>query len=285
MQKKHIENVKITKELGINFINSLMNVGSHEWPRVVYCFLLKFFVDSGKVVGHTILLSMVATRLGIENLPIVLVISGVLIMISTSFFSRLLYRIDKKYLLTILALSSAVMLLISRLILGSLHMAHASGGHVVSSVMPINMETIMFFAFFLIAEAMLFVQLEIILALYIEGYFTALESHRIFPIIESAPIFAGIFGGLLFTFVHLNTPDYIFVWVALLLCTVISIISYNYLTSRISIFKFSIEHTKKKHKGIIKDLKNNFKILKRYPYIKNMVIVTILLFAIAKILE
>jgi len=285
MPKKRIEEVKITKELGFAFINNITNIASHEWPRVIYCFLLKFFVDTGKVIGHTILLSMVASRLGIRNLPLVLVVSGVLVMISTTFFSRLLYKIEKRYLILSLAFSAALLLLVSRFVLSLDVVSHASSVAHTSVIEHIGIFTYLFFAVYLFAEAVLFVQLEIILALYIEEYFTPLESQRTFPIIESAPIFAGIFGGSLISFLHLKTPNYIYIWAASLFMVVLVIYVYKKIINK----DIEISHTAnskiKKSLNIVEGFKKNIRLFRKSTYIKSLAIVVFLSFAILEILE
>jgi hypothetical protein len=53
----------------LNFLNRILNIGRQEWGKVNLCFSLKFFYYGGHVIGHTVLISMFAKRIGIENLP------------------------------------------------------------------------------------------------------------------------------------------------------------------------------------------------------------------------
>jgi len=285
-----------TKQISFNFLNRLLNIAPHEWPKVIYCFLLKFFADTGKVIGHTVILSLAATRLGVSYLPIIFIVTGILIIIGTSIFSQKIEKISKPRLVMGLTLSAGVLFILARFVLGghfdpsAVHAASIAGAPSVVEHVPIS--TYIFFLILLVAEGVFFVQMEIVLALLIEGYFTPLESQRTFPIIESAAVIAGIFGGILLTFIHLHVEDLLFLWAGVILLIIPTIMIYKRISQKVPLLKFNDKRHNKSHhknveenKSLIKELKHGVKTIVNVSFLKYTMIIVFLYYTGFYILE
>ena len=155
----------------LHYINLLLNVSTHEWPRIILAWLLKMFTWSSFVMSSTILLAMFIEKYGINNLPVMYIISAFIVVIGSVFFSVLLERIEKKSEIIMLTAAAAILLF------ASAYLEHYP---------------MLFFGSLFISISVLISQLNILLALFIEEMFSPLESARTFPIIESSEPVGGI---------------------------------------------------------------------------------------------
>lgn len=281
MSKKHFKH-----HISFDVFNRVLNVSPHEWPKVVFCFLLKLFADTGKVIGHTVILTLVASRLGVALLPYAFIVTGFLIIIGTSFVSPMVEKVSKQKLVMGLTLSASILFLlaygiISGDVISASHAASVAGAPEFVEHVPVL--TYIFFAVLFIAEGLFFVQMEIVLALLIEGYFTPMESQRTFPIIESAAVFAGVIGGGLIAFLHLSSETLLLIWALTIALIIPTILVYSKMTAKLPTLQHRV--TQKEHRGFIGEIRHGLNAIRKTPFLQSMAIIVFLYFMGFYILE
>ncbi len=243
----------------LNRINQLLNLSSREWPRVLVAWGMVFLSRMGFIVGGSILTALFLGKVGIELLPLLFLGNALLMMLGTLIYQKLIHRVKEEVLITFTVLMAAASL--------------------VSSIFFIHTNPTLFFVFYLIAQSIILSQLNILISLFNEELFTPLESQRTFPIIESAETVGGIMGGLLLTLFADAIPSYkfILIWVILLIFILPIVLRYNARTMEIPKLKIAGEthRTSKVH----------YNEIKKYPFLKGMMMVVLLFWAIMNVLE
>ncbi|MFA5792932.1 MAG: MFS transporter [Candidatus Gracilibacteria bacterium] len=246
--------------MGITRINQILNIAPKEWSRVLVAWSQTFLSRVGYTVGWTILLATFLSKIGIEWLPALFMTNAVFVMLGTLIFRPIANKIRKELLITI------------TVILGSTFL--------VTSIIFINAQTPVFFLFFLIAQGVFMSQLNILISLFNEELFSPLESQRTFPVIESAESVGGIVGGFLLSTLSFQIPAYKFIifWVLLLLLILPIVLKYNSRTMEIP------KVAEEKHEDK-KTIGNTLKEIRKIPFLKALVIVVALEWAIVNIVE
>ncbi len=162
----------------VHYINILFNLSSHEWPRVILSWLLKFILQASYIMGSTVLLALFVEEYGVTNLPFLYITSSLFIVFGSILFSFFLERFTKKNEIFMITIFSSILFLIVPFF------SHTSS---------------VFYGTLFFTLSVFLAQLNIILYLFIEELFSPLESERTLPIIESAEPIGGIFAGLLLT--------------------------------------------------------------------------------------
>lgn len=140
--------------------------------------LLKFCFYVGFTIGWTMLTAVLVNRLGLEYLPLLYVANALLTIGSTMIFAAVLHRIGRQTMIITTVVSGAVLLI------GSI------------ATLTVTGNVLLFLGVALLAEALFFGQLNILLGLFIEEIFSPLESERTFPLIETSEYIGAIAGGL-----------------------------------------------------------------------------------------
>ena len=248
--------------LDLHFFNHLLNIGQHEWGRVNFSWILKFFLVVGHVLGHTILVSMFAKRLGIENLPYLFIAHALLTIIGTSVFSIFIQKVKKQSLIAYLSFGAMVLLFIAY------------------AVLPINVY--LFYVVALIASSILLSQLTIVLALFIEEQFSPSESERTFPIIESSELVGALTAGILITTLNFHTPEYIILWMISTACLLVTLMLYIRQSHRYPSLKI---RQAKESIHAVQHLREGLQNLKSLPFLRTMMGIAFIEFALAPIIE
>lgn len=221
-----------------------------------------FLTRFGFIVGWTVLIATFLSKVGIDWLPALFLINAVLVMLGTLIYRKFIHRIKREILITFTVLTAAAFL--------------------ISSIFFINTHAIAFFALLMIAESVLLAQLTILLSLFNEELFSPLESQRTFPIIESAETIGGIAGGLtLSLFANTISPyKFVIIWAIAILMILPIVLKYNANTMDIPSLE---KETESKSKD--KKTRKNIKELTKNPFVKGLVIVIILHWAIMNMVE
>ncbi|MEK9160352.1 MAG: HEAT repeat domain-containing protein [Patescibacteria group bacterium] len=242
-------------------LNRLLNLSNQEWPRICIAWALTFLARIGFIIGGSVLLAVFLSRIGIDLLPGLFLGNALFMMLGAMVFRKLVPRFRRELLITSVVLVAAVSLLVS--------------------IFFMERDTLLFFAFFLLAESVLLSQLNILVSLFNEELFTPLESQRTFPIIESAETVGGIMGGLSLSLFATDIPTYKFIlfWVLLLLAILPVVLLFNARTMQVP--RLELAHEEKKSKK----LRENFAEIKKIPFLKTLMVVVVLHWAIINVLE
>ncbi len=227
--------VKITSKLKPNLndhkhnfgriLGKILNVASHEAPRVFFAWLLKFFFMIGFTVGWTMLTAMLVGRVGIAYLPYLYVANAILVIGGTIFFGELAHRFSKTKLIYTTIGSGTILL---------------GGAFAVFQ----NAENLwLFLGLALVAESIFFAQLNILLGLFIEDLFSPLEGSRAIPIIESSEYVGGIVGGLLIlgglNFFHAEAIDLSWIWIGAIALIFPALFIFNHFRQKLPKLEFA----------------------------------------------
>ncbi len=249
----------ILKKL-LSTLNRILNLQQSEWPRVLVGWSMTFLTRIGFIIGSTILLATFLSKSGAELLPVFFLGNAALVMLGTFLYRPLLHRVRRELLITYTVLYSAAFL--------------------IASVAFLPQGNSIFFVFYMIGQAVFVTQLSILISLFNEELFSPLESQRVFPVIESAETLGGITAGfLLSTFSH-SIPAYKFMvlWVILLLLIVPIVLLFNSRT-------LEVPKLENEHKHAPKKIVESFRALKKVPFLKAMLVVVLLHWAIMNIIE
>lgn len=245
-----------------NKINQVLNLAPHEWPRVTVAWGMAFLSRTGFIIGWSILLAIFISRVGIELLPLLFLSNAVFVMLGTLVYRKWIHRLSQELLIT-----STVIL---------------AGAFLISSIFFLGNQTFVFFVLFLIAESVFLAQLNILLSLFNEELFSPLESQRTFPLIESAETIGGIVGGLTLSLFSSSIPTYKFIilWALLLFFILPLVLRFNPKTMEVP----RLEEKQQENKVLEQKVKP-FAQLKKIPFLKSLMIIVVLHWAIMNILE
>lgn len=247
-----------------NQINRLLNIASHEWPRISVAWSLIFLSRFSFIIGGSILLAIFLSRLGIELLPILFLCNALFMMLGALVFKRIIHKVRHELLIVGVVLLASISLL--------------------ASIFFLDRNIVLFFISFLFAEALMLSQLNILISLFNEGLFSPLESQRTFPIIESAETVGGILGGLSLSLFANSLPSYKFILLCVLLFLAILpiVLLFNPRTMEIPRLISGNTETDGKAQDPKKEEPKEFK---KIPFIRTLMLVVLLNWAIINILE
>ncbi len=240
-------------------INKLLNVSKHEWPRILVAWSMTFLSRVGFIVGWSALVATFLGKMGIERLPFLFLFNAILVIAGVLLFRPWIHKVRRELLITSTALTAAAF--------------------IVGSVFFIQNQTLLAFGLLLLVEGVLISQLNILLSLFNEDLFTPLESQRTFPIVESAETLGGIAGGLILTGFANEWPVYKFllIWAVALLLILPLVLRFNPKTMEVPKFK-EVHHEKK-------GWKEHFQKLRRVPFLRSLMIIVALHWAIMNMVE
>lgn len=242
-------------------INRLLNISNQEWPRICIAWALIFFARIGFIIGGSVLLAVFLSRVGIDLVPALFLGNAVFMMLGALVFRKLVSKFRRELLITTVVFVAAVSLLLS--------------------IFFLERDTFLFFTFFLLAQSVMLSQLNILVSLFNEELFSPLESQRTFPIIESAETVGGIMGGLSLSLFATEVPTYKFIllWVLLLLAILPIVLLFNARTMQVP--ELGTHHAKSSNKKLFE----SFHEIKKVPFLKTLMLVVVLHWAIINVLE
>ena len=252
--------LKLLKKLFQTF-SRILNIQQNEWARVCVGWSMTFLTRIGFIIGSTILLATFLSKSGATMLPYFFLGNAALVMLGTFLYRPLLHRVRRELLITYTVLYSAAFL--------------------IASVAFLPQGNSVFFVFYMIGQAIFVTQLSILISLFNEELFSPLESQRTFPVIESAETLGGIMAGfLLSTFSH-SLPAYKFMvlWVILLLMIIPIVLFFNARTLEVPKLESD------RHKHTPKKFTETFQALRKVPFLKALLVVVLLHWAIMNIIE
>ena len=190
----------ISKHNPLPLLSRIFNIAPSQWPRVTECWFITLFFKMGGAIGLTIITSAFIGRFGIVYLPVLLIVSALLIILSTFFFEHLIMKVKRE------------VLMISMLFVASLSLFAASFFY--------ESSPIAFFTFLIIAESFFLAQFNIFIPILVGDRFTPLESQNTFPLVESGETIGGIIGGTLVGLFATRFPIqwFIYIWIGALIC-------------------------------------------------------------------
>lgn len=241
-------------------LNRLLNVSDKEWPRICVAWAMTLLARIGFIIGGSVMLAVFISRIGIELLPGLFLVNALFIMLGTAVFKRLVHKVRRELLIIGVVLLAVVSLL--------------------ASIFFLERDTTLFFLFYLLAQSVMLSQLNILVSLFNEELFTPLESQRTFPVIESSETIGGIAGGLGLTLLATDVPTYKFILLcALLLLAIVPIVLlFNPRTMEVPHLE---EASEKPHKK----MRDSLKEIKKIPFLRAMMVVVMLHWAMINILE
>lgn len=249
----------------ISVFNKIFNLKGGEWARVTFSWLIRFFYRAGFVVGWTIIVALFVSRYGILALPYLFVLNGVFSMIGTFFYSFLLEKFKKTYLICGTVILTVITLF---------------------AALYLSQNELLFFSLLLFCEAVFLVQLKVLIDGYIEEMFSPLESERTFPVIESSETIGGIIAGFIvvnFSSV-IETSDFIYFWAGTLLLVIPLILIYKtFFGDNIPFVK---KHFEEKDKGnFLKKIRKEFANSKHWSFIKGLILIVFFHWFLFNLLE
>lgn len=248
------------------FLHRITNVGHKEWPRVILAWSLQLLLRTGFVIGWTVTLAMFINRIGIEAMPYLLVLNAVLVIVGSMIYSNLLKVIKRPILIIYTTLLSGSLLLLSTLF--------------------VYQNPIAFFGVIIIAQSIFLSQLNILISLFIEDLFSPLESERTFPIIASSENLGGVIGGLILTTGLDFLPSYkfIYVWILILTLVIPTILTSQVYKQKIPSLKSPEEHDPDKGSPFTTMFKGAKKI-RKIPFLQGIALLVMLQFMMANFME
>lgn len=203
------------------------------------------------------------SRMGIKYMPLLFLGNAIMIMLGSLIYRQVLRRVNREVLISFTSLIAAAVLIVS--------------------LNFIYKDNIAFFVMLLISQGVFISQILILLSLFNEEIFTPLESQRTFPLIESAETMGGMAGGFLLTFFSNTLPSYkfIIIWILSLILILPIVLRFN--------LKNFVNYEDKKNEKLEKPkpskLHSSIFALKKIPFIKGLMIVIILNWAIINVVE
>ncbi|MBT4937464.1 MFS transporter, partial [Candidatus Peregrinibacteria bacterium] len=251
----------------LHYINVLLNVSNHEWPRILLSWLLKFFIQICFIMGSTILLALFIEQYHIENLPLLYIISALFVVGGSVIFSFILDRFEKKREILYLSLFACISFILS----------------------PYFQENpILFFGTLFVSISVIISQLNIITSLFIEELFSPLESERTFPIIESSEPLGGIAAGSILyagvTFFHFSAMHLLYFVGGIITLVIPVLLIFMKVANKVPKLESQEEKMARKNNRFEKT-KKGLRHIKGLPFLKGMLLVVFLHFAFVNLVE
>ena len=248
-----------------HLLNKIFNITQYEWPRVIFWFIIKALLCLIFVLSSTLLTATFLEKFHIYNLPFLYVLiswASIIWSITLWFFIE---WIEKKKSLIWLSVFSIFL---------------------ISIIWFINIENSFLFFWALIFFVWVAItQMMIILSLFIEDFFSPLESERTLPFVESAePVWWIVAGAILAfwaTSISLNWFFNIIIWALILLMFLFSSSFFlNKIPKLISKKEKKIENHNK-----IKKIEHWFRHIKWVKFLKSMTVIVFLQFALFSLIQ
>lgn len=244
----------------MNPLLRVLNISQKEAPRVLLAWSLVFLIRVGFIVGWTILIASFLTKIGITLLPLLFLGNALFVMTGTLIYRHLIHKINRELLITLTAITGAALLITSAAVMQS--------------------ATFVYFVLFLMAQGIFIGQLSILINLFNEDLFTPLESQRVLPIIESGETIGGIVAGLLLSSLSHAIPPYKFILLGVLLLFIVLPIILRFNPHTMELPKTEETEPKK-----TRSIREQFKSLKKIPFIKGLMLVVMLQWGMMNVVE
>jgi HEAT repeat protein len=249
------------------YLNILLNISHHEWPRIMLSWLLRFVVHVAFIMSSTILLALFVEQYHIAKLPLLYIISALFVVGGSIVFSFVFNRNEKKHEIRYIT------------ILVSLTLA---------SIAYFGNINLFFFGVLFFSISVFIAQLNIIISLFIEDLFSPLESERTFPIIESAEPLGGIAAGSILyigvTFFELSAVQLLYVVSFLLILITPILLIFTKAANKVPKLESHEERKARTHNRVEKS-KKGLRHIKGLPFLKGMALVVFLHFAFVNFIE
>lgn len=240
----------------MGFLSRVLNLRAEEWPKVLRAFSLKFFYRASFVLGWTVLVAMFVSSYGISALPYLLILNAFFTVLGSAFYAVLLKRFTRGRLLLVSLLLVALCLFVARILF--------------------EFSLAQFFALLIVTEAVLLTQIRIMVIGLIEEMFSAAESERVFPIVESADTVGGVAAGIVLLTLSgvIASVNFIFLWIFAILGTLLFLVFGNFEPSRIA-----------SNANILSRFKEKFVGKKQFVFFKTLVAIVFLQWLLFNLME
>lgn len=248
-----------------SLFSNIFNISASEWPKVLISWFLRLFYRFGFVVGWTVLVAMYVSKFGIAQLPYLFVINAFFTILGSVIYSTVIDRLDRNYLMVSTLFIAASLMLFAM----SLFSSHF----------------VLFFSILVVAESVFLMQFKILANGYVEDMFTATESERTFPIIESADTIGGILAGVLVLVLirYIQIHNFIYIWIMILLLIVPFLLYFS--SFRDEILLVTVEDKPQKSSGIFTKLKSEFATSSNNAYLKGLFLIVFFYWISSNLLE
>jgi MFS family permease len=232
----------------VTALEKLFNISPPEFSRTSYAWVLRFLLKLGSVIGTTMVVSIFVTKYSIGSLPFIFLIQALFTIGGMFLSSVVIHRFQGRHII------------VFHLIMGTLILF-------LSSFFGDNVP--LFLLFMIIIGGITIPQVQILMSNYIEDFFTPSEAVRIFPVIESAEVFAGIIAGFLLS--QIFPLDFgikfVYFWAVLMIAISLVILFYKPQSPKFLHYLFEVTHqpTNVKSKNIFTD---GIKEIRRIPFLK-----------------
>lgn len=238
----------------IQLLSKLLNVSKKEWGRIVEAWVLRLFFQIGFVIGWTMMTALIVNKFGIEYLPVLYVANGLLIVLGTMVFSRIIYMVKNRTLIIIASLLAAIILLVA--------------------VAMFHEHSKIFLILSLVSISVFAAQINIMLLGFIEELFSPIENQRANPIIETSEPIGGIVAGIILTILagKIHVTSFTYFWIFFLLAIIPILIFFYHKKHR-----FITILTQKEEQGATQVQENKIKKglqhIMAIPFLKGLVLV------------
>lgn len=250
------------------FITRLVNLNSNEILPVFVSWVLSFLVRFGVVIGFTLLTVYFTVNYGIYSLAALFIIHSLGIILGSAVFGEFVNKVKKEYMIIGLSLVASILVLF--------------GAHFY------YVNELYFLICSFAALSVLVGQLKIVRMVFTEEMFTPSQSHRTFPVIESAETIGIILGGLMFTVFasSLDLHKFMYFWSISLLLIVPIVFWYLSVSISIPFQEIVNPHQVENHtKSRIGRIKNVFGSIRGSKFIISLVVVMFLQWSFVSVLE
>lgn len=232
----------------------VLNISKHEVGRILEAWFIRLCYHIAFVIGWTMLTAMVVNEFGIANLPLLYISNGLLMILGSFVYAKVLVYLKHKILIVLSVLLSSITLFLSAIFL-----AHDGVLFIISAL-----ATLSFFTG----------QLYILLLGFIEELFSPNENERANPIIETSEPIGGILGGIVLVVFAKLIPVYSFVyfWAGFLLA-LLPIMLFFY-RKRNGVVRLVLERSEDEDGFLDKaTLRRGFHHARTIPFVKGLAIV------------
>ncbi len=197
---------------GIRLLSRLFNIRSNEWPRFLLIYAVYFITLTGWQWGRPVVEAAFLTEVGVEFLPWVFVVNGIVTIIGSAIYTAFADRVNNTKLLVALFIVS-----ILGVSVGLFFLISGSTGVIVPLII-----------LFLVLNVPLLDIFNIHWPIYVNSFYNTQSAKRIIPLLASGARFAGIAAGL--SLPYLNqffqpdpTNSIVIIWLStLIIATIIA---------------------------------------------------------------
>ncbi len=245
------------------FCENVLKISPHEIPRTFYAWILRFLYRFMAIIIWTPILASFINGAGIERLPFLSIIQGLLIFVGMLSFTFIIHFGNVRIQMLISSIGAIFLMCISLIFEKNFQILY----------LPIN----------ILAFCIFVTQINIFISNIIEEYFTPWEAERLLPIIDSADTFGGILAGVTIAMLASTGLNGYFVvlWV-ITIVTILMIVFFLNPSKEMEIHGTNRFFIKEKP---LKLIYNNILHIKDSPFLKSLLIFLVLQWTIAQLIE